>query len=208
MKMKFFLTIIVVSVIAMAGYGQDIQLPEPTLNEEASLKEALENRRSEREYLNSKPMDLQELSNLLWAGWGYNREDKRTAPSALNKQEITLYVCMKTGAYQYDAANNTLIKVTDKNLMKLSGKQPFVERASINIIYVCNTTDYSSPIMSAVCCGAISQNIALYCATAGLGNVVRGSFDAAPLKNLLGLDIADKIVLAQSVGYPVPNAHE
>ncbi len=202
MKIKSLLVALAISMTAIVGHGQDILLPQPRLSEEASLKSALENRCSQREYDNTREMPLPELSNLLWAGWGYNREDKRTAPSALDRQEVTLYVCMKSGVYQYDAAENRLIHVTDKNIMKLTGKQSFVESASVNIIYVCDTDLSNNAVMSAVCCGAISQNISLYCASSGLATVVRGAFDAQILKQALKLSPRYEIVLTQSVGYP------
>ena len=202
MKTKFLIVALAFSMAAIASQGKDIYLPKPTLSEEATLKYALENRCSQREYDKTAEIDIKELSNLLWAGWGYNRDDKRTAPSALDKQEITLYVCTRNGAYRYDADLNRLIKVSSKNIMKQSGKQPFVEDASVNLIYVCNNEESISPMMSAICCGAISQNISLYCATAGLGTVVRGSFDSQILKKELKLSSSFDIIMAQSIGYP------
>lgn len=201
MKAKTLLLASLFSLAAIASVGQDLKLPNPALSEDASLKEALENRCSERNYVN-RPIDRQLMSNLLWAGWGYNRDDKRTAPSALDRQEVTLYVCTKDGAYRYDANLHSLIKVLDRNIMKITGKQAFVEKAALNIIYVSDLTRSASPEMTAVCCGAISQNISLYCATAGLGTVVRGSFDADELHRLLKLPSNLKVVMAQSVGIP------
>lgn len=202
MKAKFLFTSLVLSIASIVSYGQEVVLPKPALSEEATLKYALENRCSQREYIESYDIKLQDLSNLLWAGWGYNREGKRTAPSALDRQEITLYVCTHGGTYEYNAEEHKLIKVSSKDLMQISGKQPFVETASVNLIYVCNTDLSASPIMSGVCCGAISQNISLYCASAGLATVVRGSFDANTLKKALKLSDLHEIVLAQSIGYP------
>ena len=207
MKANILLCSLFLSVTAFVAMGQEVKMPEPALDAEASLKEALENRRSEREYV-VRPLDLQTMSNLLWAGWGYNRDDKRTAPSALDRQEITLYVCTKDGAYYYDANQHSLVKVVNKNIMAATGKQPFVENAAVNIVYVCNLPESASAEMTAVCCGAISQNISLYCASAGLATVVRGSFDAEQLKRLLKLSRTQKVVLAQSVGFPAHSADE
>lgn len=201
MKIKSLLAALVISITAVVSQGQDIRLPQPRLSEEATLKSALENRCSQREYDNTREINPLELSNLLWAGWGYNREDKRTAPSALDRQEITLYVCMKDGVYRYDAEANGLIQITDKNIMGLTGKQSFVESAAINIIYVCNKELSSSRSMSMVCCGAISQNISLYCASTGLATVVRGAFDADTLRTALKLSPNHEVLLTQSVGY-------
>ncbi|MBE6306090.1 MAG: SagB/ThcOx family dehydrogenase [Bacteroidales bacterium] len=202
MKTRITLLIATIALCTMAAMGQVINLPAPALNDTATLKYALENRCSHRDYDATLGISRQNLSNMLWAGWGFNREDKRTAPSALDRQEITLYVCTHQGTYRYQAEDHTLELVHKSDIMKLTGKQDFVENASINILYVCDKDLSASPEMSAVCCGAISQNIALYCASTGLKNVVRGSFDGEKLRQVLHLSGAQYILLAQSVGYP------
>jgi nitroreductase len=57
------------------------------------------------------------------------------------------------------------------------------------------------PIYAAFHTGAISQNVYLYCASAGLGAVVRDSVDRAGLKDALNLGEDQVIVMVQSVGY-------
>ena len=201
MKTRILLSAIALVCSAIGALGQVINLPAPALSDTATLKYALENRHSTREY-NSTKLNRQEIANILWAGWGYNRNDKRTAPSAIDRQEITLYVCTNEGVFMYDAENNRLETISNKNIMKMCGKQPFVETAAINILYVCDKSQSVNAEMSGVCCGAISQNIALYCATKNIGNVVRASFDADTLRRLLKLTGDNVVVLAQSIGYP------
>ena len=182
--------------------GQNISLPAPHLDNNVSLATALQQRCSQRSYDSARPLDKQQLSNLLWAAWGYNRENKRTAPTALDKQDVTLYVFLAEGVYRYDARQNTLIEIAKGDHRAATGKQPFVETAPVNIVFVSDTRLLTNAVMSAVGCGAIAQNIYLYCASAGLATVVRGSFEADALTPLLGLDPSQKIMLAQSVGYP------
>ena len=182
--------------------GQNISLPAPQLADNASLATALQQRCSQRSYDTARPLDKQQLSNLLWAAWGYNRENKRTAPTALDKQDITLYVFLSEGIYRYDARENTLVEVARGDHRAATGKQPFVATAPVNIVFVSDTRLLDNAVMSAVGCGAISQNIYLYCASAGLATVVRGSFDAEALNSLLHLDPAQKVMLAQTIGYP------
>ena len=201
MKRKTLLSIVVLLCSTMGAMSQVINLPAPALSDTATLKYALENRHSTREY-SAKKLNRQEIANILWAGWGYNRKDKRTAPSAIDRQEITLYVCTQEGVYMYDAENNRLETISNKNIMKLCGKQPFVETAAANIIYVCNKAVSVNAEMTGVCCGAISQNIALYCATKNIGNVVRASFDNDILRQQLKLTGDNVVVLTQSIGYP------
>ena len=202
MKARLLLSAVMVALFSSMAWGQVITLPQPALSEKATLKEALEKRCSHRAFDSKRGINNQTLANLLWAGWGFNREDKRTAPSALDRQEITLYVCSRRGVYKYDALNNQLELILESNVMDKSGKQPFVADAALNILYVCDKEKSASPESSAVCCGSISQNIALYCATAGMSNVVRGMFDANELHALLKLKANEAVILTQSVGYP------
>ena len=80
-----------------------IKLPQPQTEGGMPLMEALKNRKTSRSY-SSKELPDQVLSNLLWAAFGINRPDgKRTAPSAMNWQEIDIYVSMAKGLYLYNA---------------------------------------------------------------------------------------------------------
>ena len=202
MKTRILLSAIVLLCSAMGAMSQTINLPKVALSDTASLKYALENRQSTREYDTAKKLNRQEIANILWAGWGYNRKDKRTAPSAIDRQEITLYICTQEGVFMYDAENNRLDIISNKDIMKKCGEQPFVDKAAANIIYVCDRDQSVNAEMSAVCCGAISQNIALYCASQNIGNVVRASFDGDFLRQQLKLTGNNVVMLTQSIGYP------
>jgi len=175
--------------------AQDISLPEAQKSGGMPLMEALSKRSSCREF-SPADIDNQTLSNLLWAAWGYNRPDKRTAPSANNKQEFELYVALKSGAYLYDALANKLIQVTKEDVRKDMGKQDFVGEAPLNIVFVAKNKDDYSPVN----CGFISQNIYLYCASVDLGTVVRGYFDPETVSKALKLNDRQIPVLTQTVG--------
>ena len=145
---------------------------------------------------------LRTLSNLLWAAWGYNREDKRTAPSAMNRQEISLYIVTAQGVYLYDAKQNKLAEIAKGDFRENAGMQPFVHTAPLNIIFTADLEKAPGNDMMFVDCGFISQNIYLYCASVGLGTVVRGSFNGDELAKILKLNEKQKVVLTQTVGYP------
>jgi len=134
---------------------------------------------------------------------GYNREDKRTAPSAVNYQELDLYVVLKTGAYLYDARNNVLKQISNQDLRKETGSQSFVATAPVNIIFVSDQTKGGGA--SATNSGFISQNIYLFCASEGLATVVRGSFDGKILSKVLNLKPTHVPVLAQTIGKKINN---
>lgn len=107
-KLSFIFAALLLVVTMHAQDLKTIKLDSPDKNRGSSVMKALSDRHSDREYA-SKELSLQDLSDLLWAANGINRPDgKRTAPSALNKQDIDIYVIMKEGAYLYDAKANSL----------------------------------------------------------------------------------------------------
>ena len=94
MKKLFTLILILASVTIQA---QNITLPAPAKKGGSSTIESLWKRHSVRSF-QQKDLPLQTLSNLLWATTGLNRKDgKRTNPTAMNKQEISVYAFMKKG---------------------------------------------------------------------------------------------------------------
>jgi nitroreductase len=189
--------------------GQDLKpvaLPTPQTSGGKPLMQALKERKSVREF-GPEQLSRQVLSNLLWAAWGINREDgHRTAPSASNRQEIDVYVILADGAYVYDAKANALKLVTQSDLRKLAGTQAYAAEAPVNLIYVADITTLTGDEASRLATsnantGFIAENAYLFCASEGLVTVVRAGVDRAALGKALNLRAAQRIILAQSVGY-------
>jgi nitroreductase len=191
-------------------FAQDLKpvaLPAPQTSGGKPLMQALKERHSTREFTTEK-LSPQVLSNLLWAGWGINREDgRRTAPSASNRQEIELYVVMADGAYVYDAKANALKPVASGDLRKLTGTVPFVAEAALNVVYVAdfskmgNGDENNKNSTANANAGLIAENVYLFCASEGLGAVVRGSVSRPELSKALNLRPDQRIVFAQTVGH-------
>ena len=214
--MKRMVSIVTAIVLAVcfafpvfAEAPKTIQLPAPQMDGGMPLMKALKLRCTMREY-SGEALPPQELSNLLWAACGVNRPEKglRTAPTARNMQEIDVYVALADGLYLYDAKGNALTLVVAQDLREATGKQPFVKEAPVNLVFV---ADYArmgdgpkemKEFYSATDTGYISQNVYLYCASAGLGTVVRGMVDRDALAKEMNLRDDQKVVLAQTVGYP------
>jgi len=196
----------------MAQMPAPVDLPKPQTTGGKPLLQALSERRSQREF-SARDLNPQTLSNLLWAGFGINRPDgRRTAPSAMNRQTIDVYVLRASGAYIYDAAKNRLQPVAGGDLRALAGTQDFVATAPLNLVYV---SDYAKMAHEPAAdqaafggaeAGFVGQNVYLYCASEGLATVIRASIDKSALAKALKLRPAQHIVLAQTVGYPL-NAH-
>ena len=152
---------------------------------------------------------METLSDLLWAACGVNRPDgRRTAPTAVNWQEIDVYVAMADGLYLFDARAHTLRLVKKEDVRALTGMQSFVREAPVNLIYVADlarmgrASQADKEFYSATDTGFVSQNVYLYCASEGLATVVRGMVDREALSRAMGLRPDQRIVLAQTVGYP------
>ena len=191
-------------------------LPPPMLPEiaasdlTASLLQTLYRRKTSRDF-SERAVSLETLSNLLWAACGFNRPDEehRTNPSAKNWQEIDVYVAMAQGLYLFDPHAFVLGLVQEHDIRAATGWQDFVPKVPINLIYVANLAKIDeAPIKeqkfyAALDTGIISQNVYLFCAAAGLATVARGWVDRPALAKVMNLGQEQRVILAQSVGYPM-----
>ena len=186
-----------------------ISLMKPDNSMDVSLMQALSDRRSQREF-SDKPLSLETLSSLLWAANGINREDgRRTAPSAVNSQDIDIYVCLASGAYLYDAKQNRLVRVcTDDVRQAVAGQQPIA--APVFLVMVGDLSRYPAGLASqrqlveSFACmdaGYVSGNIGLYCAAAKLATVPRAMMDKDALAKALKLTDSQILILNNPVGY-------
>ncbi len=183
-----------------------VVLPAPQTDGGRPLMQVLRDRGSQREFAPT-PLPPQILSNLLWAAWGVSRPDsgKRTAPSAMNRQAMDLYVVLAEGVYRYEAVPHRLTPVVPGDRRAQTGLQPFVATAPVNLVYVAGKQGGSAEdqlIYGGAQAGFISENVYLFCASEGLATVVRGSVNRGPLAQALGLSPDQKIILVQTVGYP------
>ncbi len=156
-----------------------IQLTEPDMTLDVSIMQAFSDRKSIRDFADQQ-LSLEELSSLLWAANGINREDgRRTAPSAVNAQDIDVYVCMANGAYLYDAKQQQLVRITTDDIRPVvAGQQPM--EAPVFLVLVADLSRYPEGLASqrqlveSFACmdaGYVSANIGLYCAAAQLATV-------------------------------------
>jgi len=204
-----FICLFIYSSLANARDIEPIKLLPPELKVGKLLMQALKDRESRRDF-SPEEIPLQTLSNLLWAANGINRPaiQHKTAPSAMNMQEIDIYVARKDGLYLFDAENNTLEPILMKNIMAVTGKQAFVEDAPINLIFVADFSKMSrlsgaeKDFYAAIDTGYISQNVYLFCASGNLATVARGWIDKPALAKAMNLRPDQKVILAQTVGYP------
>jgi nitroreductase len=185
-----------------------IALPPPTKHGGLPLMEALSRRRSSRDFA-STPLPLRLVSDLLWSAYGMNRaEGGRTAPSALNAQEIDVFVALSSGAYLYDAAAHQLNLVAANDLRRVTGYQDFVDEAPLDLVYVADHARMGMvPVAqresyASTAAGAIAQNVYLFAASNDLATVIRAWIDRTAIADALGLTHDQQVLLSQTVGYP------
>jgi nitroreductase len=201
-----------------------IPLPAPRETGSASVFTALARRRTTRE-ISSAPLPIQELSNLLWAAGGVNRaigphrRPGRTAASASNSQEIDVYVALESGVYLYDAVNLQLEAVVLQDLRVgalTPGQRDANATAPVQLIFVADldrlrhAAEHFEPALLEmevqksyyhVDTGIIAGNVYLFAASQGLAAWFHGCH-RTDLARRLGLRTEQRILFAQSVGYP------
>ena len=185
-------------VLGLSSNAQTIQLPAPDLNSSSkSFFQVLSQRKSERSF-SKKVINDATLSTILWSACGINRpeEKKITAPSAINAQDILVYVCRADGAYLYHPIDNTLEKVSDLDLRKaVAGNQTFAAEAPVSLIMVSDGVKFRHG-------NAETMGICLACTALGLATVPRMSMDNETLKKELHLTDKQILILNNPIGFP------
>ena len=208
MKRMFFAAIAATFMsCAVAQNNGDISLPAPDKSRGTNLMEALWNRQSVRECAD-RDLSEKDLADLLWAANGVNRADgKRTAPSAMNKQDIEVYAITAKGAYRYDASAHKLVLVSEgDHRSAVAGRQGFVSHFPVSLVLVSDVSKFGqnseqARFTAAMDAGYVSQNICLFCSATGLVTVPRGSMDKDALKKVLKLGDNELPILNNPVGY-------
>lgn len=195
---------------SLAQEEEVIKLPPPQKEGGMPLMKALSLRKSTRGGFGpAKPLSMQTMSNLLWAADGINRPgtNHRTAPSAVDWQNIDIYVTTAEGLFLYMPQEHALKVIGREDVRAVAGQQDFVPGAPLNLIYVADYDkakfgDQVAPTAetwSFTGVGAIAQNVYLFCASENLACIVRAMADADAVAKTLKLRPNQKFVLAQTV---------
>jgi len=175
--------------------------------------QALKNRKSDRAFAD-RDLNSQHLSEVLWAAGGINREKMsggaagRTAPTGRNIQEIEIFAITRDGAYRYDPQAHELQPITAGDHRASAGSQDYVASAPLNLIYAADLGKFPSgkeqekQMAAGIDLGHFSENVYLYCASAGLNVVSRTSINPGELAKLLKLETNVRPLMGQTVGYP------
>lgn len=189
--------------------ANEISLALPVKTGGMPVVQAIAERRTSRAF-SDRELSPETLSTLLWVANGISRPDgRRTIPTGHNVQDIDVYVLLNSGAYRYDEKVHALIQVNKGDFRKIAGKQPFAQMAPVNLYFVqdvtrAKKTDALSQMrFGGIHAGAAIQNVYLFCTSEGLATVAREQNDYEALAKLFKLKPTQRIILGQSVGYPV-----
>ncbi len=208
MKIQILLTALL--LLSAEGFPQEIiNLNPPGHERGLTVIQALSIRASATEF-NSTDLKDDDLSDLLWAANGINRPDegKRTAPSAMNAQDIDVYVFKKTAVYLYNAKQHALVKISNGDYRALiAGSQKFVADAPVICLLVSdisrfrNGEESAKLTYAAMDAGIVSQNISVFCASVGIKTRPRASMDQDKIREVLQLKDTQHLMLNHPVSY-------
>ena len=164
----------------------------------------LQERRSVREY-QDKQVDQQTLSTLLWAACGISdpASGKITAPSAVNMQDIKVYVCTKKDVRLFNPKDNTLTLVLNEDIRQdLAAGQNFMLDAPVALLLVSDQSNRRrNDQYGAMDAGYVSQNIYLACQALGLSTVARAMMNKDAVRTKLNLAEGVIVELNHPIGY-------
>ena len=198
---------LMLAAVAVNMNAQEVkQLPQPDMQLGVTLTEALQKRRSDREYNADRDITDQQLSQILWAACGVNRPDKKllTIPTAINAQDIQVYVCRKDGVALYQPYDNTLKKVSSEDIRPLlAERQQNMKNAPVFLLIVSDQEKFrhNAAVYGAMDAGYASQDICLMCAALGLKTVPRAMMNKEAVAKALGLGEKQILELNHPIGY-------
>ena len=205
-KMKRILLFAFVLTLCMGVKAQETtQLPQPEIGKLGmSLGKILQERRSVREY-QDKQVDQQTLSTLLWAACGISdpASGKITAPSAVNMQDIKVYVCTKKDVRLFNPKDNSLTLVLNEDIRQdLAAGQNFMLDAPVALLLVSDQSNRRrNDQYGAMDAGYVSQNIYLACQAMGLSTVARAMMNKDAVRTKLNLAEGVIVELNHPIGY-------
>ena len=204
---KIFAALLLVVLSAYAAFAEDVELPAPEKSGGIGVLDAIASRQSASNFADEE-ITMQQLSNLLWAAGGVNRDDgKLTYATASNLQDMIIFAFTREAVYKYNPQAHSVTVMAKGDYRKLTGSQPFVATAAVDLLYVQDTGKWPEgrPADIVLNCGFAHvgfsmQNVYLYAASVGWAAHTRMNFDRDGLTKLLKLNKKHNFTLMQCVG--------
>ncbi|MCP4748247.1 MAG: SagB/ThcOx family dehydrogenase [Desulfobacteraceae bacterium] len=197
-----------------------MKLPPPEYEGTVSVEAAIKQRRTVRAF-DSRALNLNQLSQLLWAASGVTQDGgfKRAAPSAGALYPMDVYVVagqtgveqIEAGIYHYQVGGHLLSPVSQgdmrQSVARASLSQMWMAGSPIIIVisaeYGRVTVKYGKRGIryAMIEAGHIGQNIFLQAQTLGLEAAIVGAYDDKKLIDVMNIPSAHEPLLLMPVGY-------
>ena len=191
--------------------GDIIDLPEPQREGGLPLYEALNNRKSQRDFNNSIKVTPEIISKALWSCYGIREGKFRTTPSAKAWYPLLVYVFLEEGVFMYNPGSHQLIQLFNGDHRALTGTQTsVVTNARVNFVFIANFKkksamdgDDAHKLRSIYLdSGHVTMALSLFASANNMKGVVRAMVDTDALFDFLRLNKEDYIfTIAYSLGY-------
>lgn len=199
---RLIIALIAAAFLASPALAADIMLTTPQTDGGPSVLAAINKRASAAQGPFQKgELTLKELSTLLWAATGRNRDGNGwTVPFAMHRDPyVNVYVMLKSGSYRYDYTKNMLMLVGDRNDISRAGTQDFVSTAPCVLVFAVNGS-LRMDAWGDVAAGAMTQNVYLTSQALGLKTRYVQSFNKNALFSALQLGPLGRILCIMPVG--------
>jgi SagB-type dehydrogenase family enzyme len=213
---------IVVGLLEIKNGNASIALPKPSLDGKVSLEKAIRERRTIRDF-RERPLSIQQLSQLLWAGQGITdpTTGKRAAPSGGALYPLDIYIlvgengieAMEAGVYHYSPKEHS-ISITlkgdhRKEVSWASLSQMWMAKAPVIFMITAEykriTGKYGERGIryALIEVGHAGQNLFLQAEAVGLGAGIVGAFNDLEVSKVAGLPPKHEPLLIVPVGYKI-----
>jgi SagB-type dehydrogenase family enzyme len=185
---------------ARGGSAEIIVLPPFEKNNTFSLDRALLERKSASSFAD-RPLSREELSRLLWATTGVNREDgHRTTPSGRGSYPIDVLAALPEGVFRYEPKEHRLVRVLGEDIRAKIPNQDEFKKAAMTMLYLINKEKAYRIDAADLEIGCMGQNLYLEATALGMGARIIGNIKIADVTKILGLKESQVFRIAQVAG--------
>ena len=207
----FFLSVFLIQFsISVLDVGDVYYLPDPEKEGGMPLNEALNKRKTSRDFDPSIKLTPQIISQALWSCYGENRpKGYKTTPSAVAWYPLQIYLFLEEGVFTYEPSNHSITKILEGDYRSMTGKQTeVVTKARANFVLIGDLSKKSSLGNEDkikyiyLDSGHCTMGFYLFASSNNMKGVVRAMVDVDPLLELLGLNKEDHLfTLSFSLGF-------
>ena len=204
---------------SVVGVSPTVTHPTRCNGQRVNLTDLLDSRRTIRAF-SSRPVDDDDLADVLWAAQGQTSDGRRTTPSARGRYRLQLVIVRGSqpgGTWTWAPEERSLVPRGTRDVRTVLsaavfGEQPWVVTAPVTVAFCADVDGMVEHFADQppdgrgrryvdVEIGAAVQNLALSCTARGLGGVIVGGFDDGLVADMLDLDQYEPRLLF-SLGHP------